>query len=137
MGVPAEPMGVLSRDVAGANVSSWLAAAQKGYCGRTSAGDEGDCVDGDRGVLLSGKNVERLMSVEALAEVCLRLCSECRRCGYISLFLEFRDCSWYRSCGTLQTSPMRVRRTWPLHSGAERVCQRQRAGSRRSVSIRL
>lgn len=69
----------------------------EGYCGVTKAG-ESDCLSGEQGNFgFSGSTWSN-----ATAR-CLARCKACRRCRYISVSMELRDCSWFAACDLLRT----------------------------------
>ena len=63
-----------------------------GHCGATRYG--GSCQGGSSGAwpLLQTDDLK------VASEECLRKCSRCARCRYISVSAEHKDCSWYASC---------------------------------------
>ena len=68
-----------------------------GFCGVTAADNRGDCVVGSSGNLRVHGN---LSTWPQLTRACLRECSKCDRCNFISISLSEKDCSWYR-CSVL------------------------------------
>ena len=67
-----------------------------GVCGLTAppawAGDEGDCIHGDRAsIKASAAGIRDLQD-------CMRACDACARCAYVSFSQRDDDCSWYASC---------------------------------------
>ena len=75
--------------------AAWRSQASRGSCGVTREGDEGDCKRGTRGSFGWPGRSSRL--VDAVG-ACLRVCSQCSQCRYISVSARFSDCSWYSSC---------------------------------------
>ena len=66
-----------------------------GYCGLTEEGHS-DCLADARGAWsLSG---EQARSPESAAAVCADRCAECRRCRFVSLSRQARECSWFTEC---------------------------------------
>jgi len=86
------------------NAEIWLSNTSPGYCELTgiSTGDSscssGACDEkaGCKGTfnLALKKSATWLVA----ASRCLRMCSACERCNYVSLSLKFRDCSWFERC---------------------------------------
>ena len=87
--------------------SAWLRSASRGYCGETNDFEAGDCEIGDQGNLRLWKVGPdaakwKVAGWPAAANACLALCSKCARCKYVSLSLQFQDCSWYNKCPRLK-----------------------------------
>jgi len=93
MGCPTFPAHNVQRMKTHAQHHSWL----KGYCDTTDS--EGDCDFGTKGVLhnVPTNDVWKL-GWKSLAQLCLQLCSKCKRCRWISMSIDYKDCSWYHSC---------------------------------------
>ena len=72
----------------------FLDVAARGFCGFTK--EPTDCEFADRGVLYL--NSSERTSWQVAATACLRKCSVCARCRYVTISLEFSDCSWYSRC---------------------------------------
>lgn len=71
----------------------WL----QGYCDTTDG--EGDCEFGTQGVLhIAPSDDVWNRGWDALAQFCLQLCGKCKRCKWVSMSIDHKDCSWYRSC---------------------------------------
>lgn len=85
----------------------WLAAAARGYCGQTRTDMLGNCDSGDSGDLrqLMRIRTQDWQSLSATASRCLKACSLCSGCKYVTLSLKRRDCSWYRRCDLTQLIP--------------------------------
>ena len=74
----------------------WLETSTPGFCGLTSEGVTGACTHGSKGSW--GLSAHAAKDKLTAAAVCLRRCSRCARCRYITLNIDIRDCSWYYSC---------------------------------------
>ena len=83
--------------------SDWLSkASQVGFCNVTRATDgAGRCTDGSQG--LWSLEEEESSSPQIAAEACLRRCSSCENCNFISVSTKWRVCSWHWRC----SSPIR------------------------------
>jgi len=77
-------------------VSSWLAAAQQGFCDGTIANAPYDCQHGEKGSF--GLSIGGSRTLNRAVHVCMQRCYKCHRCTYISLNPDLRDCSWYAKC---------------------------------------
>ena len=88
--------------MAHAAARSWLASAGHGHCGETNGLAE--CASASTG---SFGWRSSLNSWHGALAWCSHACHSCERCRYISLSLEFKDCSWYHSCalGELHRRP--------------------------------
>ena len=78
-------------------VFTWLTThAETGFCGKTVHRRDGACAAGHAasGAWQLSKR-ERNGPLRAAAEQCLRLCSGCARCAYISFSQRYGDCSWF------------------------------------------
>ena len=65
-----------------------------GPCG--TASDAGDCSAGTKG---SWSMSEReASSWESAAASCVRRCTACDRCRYVSFSTQWKDCSWFFAC---------------------------------------
>ena len=87
--------------------AAWLRSASHGYCGETNDFERGDCEIGDQGNLglwKVGPSAANWKTAgwPAAASACLALCSRCTRCRFVSLSLQFQDCSWYNKCPRLK-----------------------------------
>ena len=85
------------------NAERWLSATSPGFCAVTGIGtSDSSCSSGpcNHGVCKGTFNLALKSSGSWLmaASHCLRMCSACERCNYISLSLKFRDCSWFEKC---------------------------------------
>ena len=78
-----------------ASPSTWLAAAQAGHCGITQQGPQ-QCDSGTRGAF--GLSAKEAASWSLAVTSCLAKCRECARCRYLTVSLQYRDCSWYWRC---------------------------------------
>ncbi len=79
---------------------AWLSAARPGYCGKTDDGVLGDCDIGDKGSFpgLHFGSGRAAASKRSVARQCLHQCAKCARCAYITLSVQFKDCSWFSEC---------------------------------------
>ena len=76
-------------------VVKWLDNSHHGYCDRTSG--PGDCEAGEKGSV--SLTAHESQSWELAAAACLTRCSaSCRRCNFISVSLQHKDCSWFAHC---------------------------------------
>ena len=66
-----------------------------GYCGSTSFGNEGACEHDDKG---SFGGVHLGSSWDSALRACSQQCLSCARCNYVSLSLQWNDCSWFNEC---------------------------------------
>ena len=66
-----------------------------GTCGQTVEGVS-SCFHGNQGNFLWPK--EASSSWQNALAACQNMCSSCPRCGFISMSLQWRDCSWFSSC---------------------------------------
>ena len=82
----------------GNETAGWLALAVPGYCNTASTG--ADCSADSQGAFSLPD--EDVISWEAAAAACLRMCHGCERCRHISVSLHWRDCSWFHSCERVQ-----------------------------------
>ena len=74
----------------------WLARSHEASCGITNDWVEGNCQTGGLGSFrLTEAQGTSLSSASA---ACLRACSLCERCRYISVSAKYKDCSWYNVC---------------------------------------
>lgn len=80
------------------------ASLREGYCETTDAGNGGNCQGGKKG---SFSVPESIKTWEQALTFCEGLCTKCDRCQYISLSLEWHDCSWFHACDMehLSTAP--------------------------------
>jgi hypothetical protein len=79
-------------------VHSWLSTSADGYCGLTTG--RGDCDGGLKGSWRL--SVGEVANGSEAAAACLRHCTECRRCRFISVSQRWQDCSWFYKCPTLE-----------------------------------
>ena len=93
----------------------WLQQSTMGHCGATTDA-RGDCSAHGRLGNLGLPNAAFANWSTAVA-ACLRKCSSCARCNYISVSLTFRDCSWYDHCDDQQLEP-RCFQSGPVKAGA-------------------
>ena len=73
-----------------------------GFCQATEEGKPGDCSVGTMGSW--GLGARHTISWKVASQVCMHRCLACNRCRFVSVSLTQKDCSWYASCDTLQTS---------------------------------
>jgi hypothetical protein len=76
------------------SAGAFLSAAVYGHCGATEAA--GDCTRTDLGSF--GLDKSESNSWQDAANACLKRCSRCARCHYVTVSLSFGDCSWYSNC---------------------------------------
>ena len=99
-------LGTAGSSMARRNAGRWLSSASPGFCAVTGIGTSdsscgGPCHAGAHGTGCKGTFNLALKSSGTwmmAASRCLRMCSACERCNYISLSLKFRDCSWFEKC---------------------------------------
>ena len=78
-------------------VATWLSRhSESGFCGKTEFVDDNACETGPAtsGAWRLSKRAQN-GPLRAAAEHCLRLCSGCARCAYISFSQRYGDCSWF------------------------------------------
>lgn len=114
---------------------AWLNASRPGYCEATGMGlDAGGagaiCDKHDKGSLTVSSRA--YTSWPRAVRACLRLCRACERCRYVSVSLQWKDCSWYQSCpldalqrevkgfrsGAVPAAPLSRRRSAAARRGA-------------------
>ena len=81
--------------------SAFVDALVPGYCGKTNSSVLGDCEEGESGDLKTAMRLKGgavWSSWHTLAKACLKACSGCAGCRYVTMSLRHRDCSWYRVC---------------------------------------
>lgn len=78
------------------SASSWVAAAQTGYCNPT-APTPGDCNAGVQGAWNIGWSSQNW---SASAAYCVQRCEACARCRFVSVKRgrKYGECSWYAHC---------------------------------------
>lgn len=111
---------------------AWLNASRPGYCEATGMGlDSGGagaiCDRADKGSLTVSSRA--YTSWPRAVRACLRLCRACERCRYISVSLQWKDCSWYHDCplGALQHEVKSFRSGAVLAAPSPRRLPRRRA----------
>ena len=89
-----------------------------GPCG--TASDAGDCSAGTKGSW--SMNEREASSWESAAASCVRRCSVCDRCRYVSFSTQWKDCSWFFACDlvTLRHDVFGFRSAAVNGSGGER-----------------
>lgn len=73
-----------------------LSLSREGYCEATKEGEAGHCLTGSKGSSPLPKH--HRASWEAAMRYCASRCASCKQCNYISVSIEWADCSWYSSC---------------------------------------
>ena len=89
----------------GGDTQAASSAVAPGYCGVTKIEPTMNCQVDDKGAfpLSAGlRATEGGMTWETAQASCRRMCVACARCNYISVSLQFRDCSWFHACDILQ-----------------------------------
>ena len=76
----------------------WLNRSFPGHCGVTTTA--GDCSMGSSGALRLSIRA-RQSGWQASVTECISKCRGCQGCRYITVSLQFEDCSWYRECDLL------------------------------------
>ena len=66
-----------------------------GYCDSTGFGNAGVCETDDKG---SFSNIRLPQSWDDAYQLCAARCLDCSRCNYVSLSLQWNDCSWFNEC---------------------------------------
>jgi hypothetical protein len=75
---------------------SEFSLARTGYCQTTITGRAGNCLSGKKGtVRLPFVNQT---SWQAAFSYCVERCASCERCRYISVSINWEDCSWFYTC---------------------------------------
>ena len=89
-----------------------------GPCG--TASDAGDCSAGTKGSWLMSER--EASSWESAAASCVRRCTACDRCRYVSFSTQWKDCSWFFACdlATLRHDVFGFRSAAVNGSGGER-----------------
>ena len=74
-----------------------------GYCDDTGwENDGGNCDTGTKGFWnLKYTDIENW---DKAFKTCLKLCSLCNQCNYISFSIIHKDCSWFKSCDTIHNT---------------------------------
>ena len=75
-----------------------------GTCGVTREGVS-DCDKAESGSM----RLPRGVTWPVAAELCLEWCLKCPRCNFVSLSLEWRDCSWFHDCDSPRDEPQGFR----------------------------
>lgn len=70
----------------------------EGYCDTTGFGSAGDCTTDDKGSFEAHIKHEDLSTWEKASQTCERLCLSCARCSYVSVSVQWSDCSWFNTC---------------------------------------
>ena len=77
--------------------SVWLRSSSPGACGITERNDTGGgCNAQDKG---SWQVPSLLRAWRPAITWCLAKCAGCRRCAFVSISVQAKDCSWFASCG--------------------------------------
>ena len=76
-----------------------------GHCGATDARVSSDCAHGSSGAFSLTEWGAMGDHVPSVLGACLQMCANCARCRFISLSVQWRDCSWYWSCPTVHRAP--------------------------------
>ena len=77
----------------------------RGHCGATNALVSSDCVHDSSGAFSLTEWDAMGDHVPSVLGACLQMCANCARCRFISLSIQWRDCSWYWSCPTVHREP--------------------------------
>ena len=108
--------------------SVWLRSSSPGACGITERDDTGGgCNAQDKG---SWQVPSLLRAWRPAITWCLAKCAGCRRCAFVSISVQAKDCSWFASCGTrLQVRGFKSGRAIALgnSTAAERLLAAARA----------
>lgn len=106
------------------DAASFLDRAVHGHCGITGS-SEGDCEIGLNGAFgLNPADVQG--GWKAAAAACVARCQGCARCRFVTVSLEFRDCSWYHKCDLRSIKPERPFRTGRVDATAVQLAERKR-----------
>lgn len=90
---------------------AWLSATVDGHCGITTPSqDPRSCENALSGSVALSAAAKR-QGWQAAAEECLGHCAGCANCQYITVTLEYADCSWYALCDTTSIKPEKLFRT--------------------------
>ena len=68
----------------------------EGYCDTTGFNNVGACQHDDKGSF--GEILAGMRSWTAAFARCRERCLGCERCNYVSLSIQWNDCSWFESC---------------------------------------
>ena len=75
---------------------SEFSLTRTGYCQNTIAGRVGNCLSGKKGTVRLPFVNQR--SWQAAFSYCAERCASCERCRYISVSIDWKDCSWFHAC---------------------------------------
>eukprot|EP00966_Prymnesium_polylepis_P289278 6682139-Prymnesium_polylepis.1 len=81
------------------SAARWLATSSDGYCAKTCPESTRQPAETCERARKGSFALRRRSSTFSHAvQECLEHCSGCARCRYISVSLQFRDCSWFETC---------------------------------------
>ena len=89
----------------GSLAGAWLRTAQPGYCAITGIGAKdsacsGPCLHPKLGCKGTFNLPAKAVTWHSAVRACMRFCSLCERCRFISVSLKYKDCSWFERCDT-------------------------------------
>ena len=107
----------------------WLESSVEGYCTVTESRDRStveSCRTREKGWFALGVHVARRGWLAATLH-CLRACSTCAGCKYVSLSPRFAECDWFRECDTSRLlQDVSSYRTAPVQTDARATTTRRR-----------
>lgn len=75
----------------------------------------GDCDAGNKGTF--GWVAGGTTTLDSALLWCSKQCDSCKRCKFISLSLEYKDCSWYNECNLERLEPPPNQDSYSIRSG--------------------
>tara|TARA_B110001452_G_scaffold131217_1_gene109023 strand:+ start:741 stop:2318 length:1578 start_codon:yes stop_codon:yes gene_type:complete len=89
--------------------AAFLDRSVHGHCGITGS-SEGDCEIGLNGAFgLEAADVQG--GWKGAAAACVARCQGCARCRFVTVSLQYKDCSWYHACDLASIKPEKLFRT--------------------------
>ena len=106
-----------SPTVVGLQPEEWARAAVKGKCALTTPVGN-DCWGGDSGSFTLRRQVKASTTFASAAKGCLRQCSVCPRCHFLTVSVERQECSWFFACNrsTLRFAALGLYKTAPARA---------------------
>ena len=86
--------------------AAFLDRSVHGHCGITGS-SEGDCEIGLNGAFgLKAADVQG--GWKGAAAACVARCQGCARCRFVTVSLQYKDCSWYHACDLPSIKPEKL-----------------------------